>query len=164
MKVGNGKRELKIGIAAKIGATLFVLWGVLHVWVGAEGIHQYLIGDEKNMWNMLIGGNLVPKAAFQYTTDAVTAFAQRQLILNFCIDVGGYGVLGLAIAFLIWKKASWFAYFLGVFIIGIADLTFLFAMVTAGVIETNMGTIGGPVIWFFAVVITPFGMPRLRLR
>ncbi|MFG6446854.1 hypothetical protein ACG0Z6_01215 [Roseateles sp. BYS180W] len=29
-----------IGIPAKIGAWLFVLWGVLHVWVGAEGLRQ----------------------------------------------------------------------------------------------------------------------------
>lgn len=162
MKIRSGYQ--KVGIAAKIGAILFVLWGVLHVWVGAEGIHQYLVGDVKNMWNMLIGGSAAPKASFQYTTEAVTAFAQKQLLLNFCIDVGGYGVLGLAIAYLIWKQASWAAYFLGVFIIGIADLTFLFAMVTTGVIELNAGTIGGPVIWFFAVAITPFGMPRLGRR
>ncbi len=149
----------KIGVAAKAGAVLFVLWGVLHVWVGAEGIHQYLGGDAKDLWNMLIGGSAVPKVAFQHTTDAVTAFAQRQLILNFCIDVGGYGVLGFAVAYLIWKQASWAAYFLGVLIIGIADLAFLLAMVTTGVIELNAGTVGGPVIWFLAVAITPFGMP-----
>jgi uncharacterized membrane protein (Fun14 family) len=158
METGSGYQQ--VGIAGKIGASLFVLWGVLHVWVGAEGLHQYLIGDAKDMWNMLIGGSAVPKASFQHTTDAMTAFAQKQLMLNFCIDVGGYGVLGLAIAYLIWKRASWVAYFLGVFIIGIADLAFLFSMVTSGVIELNAGTVGGPVIWFFAIAITPFGLPR----
>ena len=158
MEIGNVKP--KVGMAGKIGASLFVLWGILHVWVGAEGLHQYLVGDANDMWSMLIGGRAVPKAAFQTTTDAVTAFAQKQLILNFCIDVGGYGVLGLAIAYLIWKRASWAAYFLGVFIIGIADLAFLFSMVTTGVIELNAGTIGGPVIWLFAIAITPWGMPK----
>lgn len=159
MKIGSGNPQA--GTGAKAGALLFLLWGVLHVWVGAEGIHQYLTGDAKNMWEMLIGGSAVPKAAFQHTTDAVTAFGQRQLILNFCLDVGGYGVLGLAIAYLIWTRASWVAYFLGVFIIGIADLGFLFTMVTPGVIELNAGTVGGPIIWFIAIAITPFGMPRL---
>jgi len=30
--------------ATKIGAMLFALWGVLHLWVGYEGVHQYLDG------------------------------------------------------------------------------------------------------------------------
>jgi len=162
MEIGSGKK--KIGNAAKIGAALFILWGVLHIWVGAEGVHQYLIGDSKDMWNMLIGGSAVPRAAFQHTTDATTAFAHKHLLLNFCIDVGGYGVLGIALAYLIWQQASWAAYFLAVFIIGIADLTFLFTQVTSGMIELNAGTVGGPVIWFLAIAITPFGMPKLGQR
>ena len=97
-----------------------------------------------------------------HATDAITAFAQGQLLLNFCIDVGGYGILGLTVAWLILNRASWPAYFIGVFIIGIADLTFLFAMVTSGVIELNAGTVGGPVIWLLAIIMTPFGMPSLR--
>ena len=151
-----------IGPAAKVGAWLFVLWGILHIWVGAEGVHQYLTGGTTGLWNMLIGGAQVPRTAFVHATDAVTVYAQGQLLLNFCIDVGGYGVLGLAVAWLILNRASWPAYFIGVFVIGIADLTFLSAMVMSGVIELNAGTVGGPVIWFLAIVATPFGMPSLR--
>jgi hypothetical protein len=51
---------------------------------------------------------------------------------------------------------------IGVLVIGIADLAFLFAMVTSGIIELNFGTISGPAIWFLAIAITPLGMPRLR--
>lgn len=149
-------------MAAKIGAWLFVLWGILHIWVGYEGIHQYLTNGTPGLWNAVIGGGNVPRAAFVHSTDAVTAFAHGQLLLNFCIDVGGYGVLGLAVAWLILKRASWAAYFIGVFVIGIADLTFLFALLTSGVIELNAGSVGGPIIWFLAIITTPFGMPSLR--
>ena len=151
-----------VGSAAKVGAWLFVLWGVLHIWVGFEGIHQYLVNGTPGLWNIMVGGSNAPRADFVHTTDAITAFAQGQLLLNFCIDVGGYGVLGLAVAWLILSRASWPAYFIGVFVIGIADLTFLFALVTSGVIELNAGSVGGPVIWFLAIVATPFGMPSLR--
>lgn len=151
-----------LGTAAKVGAWLFVLWGVLHIWVGYEGIHQYLTNGTPGLWNMLIGGAQVPRTAFVHATDPVSVYAQGQLILNFCFDVGGYGVLGLAVAWLILNRASWPAYFIGVFVIGIADLTFLFAMVMSGVIELNAGSVGGPVIWFLAIVATPFGMPSLR--
>ena len=152
----------RIGAAAKAGAWFFVLWAILHIWVGFEGIHQYLTGSTPGLWNMLIGGTHAPRTAFVHATDAITLYAQGQLILNFCIDVGGYGVLGLAVGWLILNRASWPAYFIGVFVIGIADLAFLFAMVMSGVIELNAGTIGGPVIWFMAIVVTPFGLPSLR--
>lgn len=163
----HGKNALSntqpsLGPAAKVGAWLFVLWGILHIWVGYEGIHQYLSNGTPGLWSMLIGGAQAPRAAFVHATDAVTVYAQGQLILNFCIDVGGYGVLGLAVAWLILNRASWPAYFIGVFVIGIADLAFLLAMVMSGVIELNAGSVGGPVIWFLAIVVTPFGMPALR--
>ncbi len=155
------QKQSGLGFAAKTGAALFLLWSVLHIWVGFEGIHQYLSGDVQNLWNMLIGGANAPKASFQHTTDALTAHAQAQLILNFCIDVGGYGVLGLVVTWLIWAKASWLGYFIGLFIIGIADLAFTFAMLTSGIIELNAGSVGGPVIWLLAIAITPFGMPPI---
>ena len=104
------------------------------------------------------------RAAFQHTSDASTAYAQGQLILNFCLDVGGYAVLALIVAWLLWKKESWPAYFIGLFVIGIGDLAFLFCMVTTGVIEANIPTIGGPLVWFFACAIAPFGLPALRKR
>ena len=159
---GTSASQPNLGAAAKVGAWLFVLWGVLHVWVGYEGIHQYLSNGTPGQWNMVIGGSKALRSTFLQATDATTLFAQGQVLLNFCIDVGGYGVLGLAVAWLILNRASWPAYFIGVFIIGIADLTFLFAMVTSGVIELNAGTVGGPVIWLLAIIMTPFGMPSLR--
>ena len=150
------------GTAAKVGAALFFLWSVLHIWVGYEGIHQYLSSGTEGQWNMVIGGSQAPRAAFQHSTDAVTAHAQGQLLLNFCIDVGGYGVLGLVVGWLIWTRASWLGYFLGAVVIGICDLAFLFSLVTAGIIEFNAGSLGGPIIWFLAILITPFGLPALR--
>lgn len=151
-----------LGTTAKVGAWLFVLWGILHVWVGYEGLNQYLSSGTPGLWNIVVGGINAPRTTYVHATDTVTAFAQGQLLLNFCIDVGGYGILGIIVAWLILNRASWTAYFIGVFIIGIADLAFLFAMVTSGVIELNAGTVGGPIIWFLAITLTPFGMPSLR--
>ena len=151
-----------LGISAKVGAWLFVLWGILHIWVGYEGIYQFLTNSTPGLWNIVVGGVNAPRASYVHATNGITAFAQGQLLLNFCIDVGGYGILGLAVAWLILNRASWAAYFIGLIVIGIADLTFLFAMVTSGVIELTAGTVGGPVIWILAIVLTPFGLPSLR--
>ena len=158
------KERQIVGKAAKIGAILFILWAVLHLWVGFEGIHQYLTGGATGLWNMLTGGTNAPHDAFKHTTDALTANAQAHLILNFCIDVAGYGLLGLVVGWYIWTRGSWIAYFVGVVIIGVADLAFLFSLVTSGIIGLNAGTLGGPVIWFIACLITPIGLPKCEKR
>ncbi len=155
------KNKQVVHKAAKIGAMLFILWSILHLWVGFEGIHQYFSGGASGLWNMLTGGVNAPHLAFQNTSDTLTANVQAHLLLNFCIDVAGYGVLGLVVGWYLWTRASWIAYFLGVLIIGIADLAFLFSLVTPGIIELNAGSLGGPVIWFIACLITPFGLPKL---
>lgn len=147
-------------LPAKIGAWLFVLWGVLHVWVGAEGVRQYLTAGTPGFWGMLIGGHAVPRAAFVHANDPVTAFAQGQLLLNFCLDVGGYGVLGFFVAWMILRRDAWVGYLIGFVAIGIADLAFLFSQVVPGVIELNAGTVGGPILWFLAILITPWGLTR----
>ena len=154
------KEKQVVGQAAKIGALIFTLWGILHLWVGFEGIHQYFSGGAPGLWNMLTGGGNAPHSAFQHTSDTLTANVQAHLLLNFCIDVAGYGLLGLGVAWYLWKKGSWIAYFIGVVIIGVADMAFLFSLVTSGIIELNAGSLGGPVIWFIACLITPFGLPK----
>ena len=157
------ERDVSIGVMAKAGAILWAIWGILHVWVGYEGVHQYVSGGVRGQWATLIGGARVPRETFEYATDAGTAFAHSQLILNFCLDVGGYGVLGIFIAWMIWAHASWMAYLIGLIAVGIADLSFLFALVTSGVIEYSFAVILGPIVWGLAVVVTPFGLPRVRL-
>ena len=145
--------------AAKIGAGLFLLWSILHIWVGVEGIRQFADGNVISFWSMLTGGAHAPRNLVQIPTDPTTVNVHLNTLLNFTVDVGGYGVLGLVVSWLIWTRASWVGYLLGLVVIGIADLTFTFAMLLSGVIEPSLPTIAGPVIWLLAVTCTPFGMP-----
>lgn len=156
----NSHTATQTNMWAKVGAGLFALWSILHIWVGVEGFRQFLGGDVVALWNMLIGGVNMPKEAFQHATDAMTLNAHAHLIANFCLDVGGYGVLGLFVTWMIWARASWTGYLIGLIVIGIGDLSFLFMMVSSGVIEANLPTISGPIIWFLAIIITPFGLRR----
>jgi hypothetical protein len=54
-----------------------------------------------SQWAMLLGGRAMPREAFVHASDAATAFAHGQLIVNFAVDVGGYGVLGLFVSWMI---------------------------------------------------------------
>lgn len=161
----NSKNQIsgqpEVGKMAKAGALLLALWGILHIWVGYEGIHRYMTMDIGGMWEMVAGGSNAPRNLIQATNDAITANLQKHLLLNFCLDVGGYGVLGLILAWVIYKRGSWVAYFIALVAIGIADLSFTFALVTSGIIEPNIPTISGPIIWVIAMVIIPFGLPSL---
>lgn len=147
-------------LALKAGALLFLLWSVLHIWVPFEGYRVYLAEGPAGMWHMMTGGHAVPHGAYRLPLDAPSALAQSRLFLNFVTDVGGYGVLGLFVAHGLWRNSNpWLWYALGVLVIGIADMAFLFAMVLSGVIEPGLGAVAGPVIWFIAVLVTPLGLP-----
>lgn len=50
-------------------------------------------------------------------------------------------------------------YLLGVIMLGIADVNFIFLLVTSGIIQLSAGSVAGPIIWLLAAIITPFGMP-----
>ena len=63
-----------LSTAGKIGVWLLVYWGVLHIWVGAEGVNQYLHDAPRGLWQMLIGGSMVTRQAFQHAIDPVTLF------------------------------------------------------------------------------------------
>ena len=146
--------------ALKAGAALFALWSVLHIWVPLEGYRVHLADGVAGTTHMLTGGSAVPHGAYKLPTDAATTLAQSRLFLNFVTDVGGYGVLGLFVARGLWtNRNAWLCFTLGVVCIGIADLAFLFFMVLSGVIEQNLGAVAGPIIWFAAIVVTPFGLP-----
>ena len=151
-------QEKPVRLATKLGAGLFALWGVLHVWVGAEGVRQYLTGGSRALVNMFIGGPNAPRADYQFPTDAVTSNVNGHLALNFVLDVGAAGLLGLALAWLLWKRASWSAYFIALIVIGVIDNAFLFTQVVPGLIEGGFEVWAGPAIWALACVVTPFGL------
>ncbi len=149
-----------VGVAAKVGAGIITLWSVLHLWVGVEGVRQFFMGDARSQWDMFLGGSAAPHAAFVHATDAITANVHAHEIVNFSVDVGGYGALALVTAWMIAKRGSWVGYLLFLVVVGICDLAFTFSLVTSGIIELNAGTVGGPVLWVIACLVTPFGLPR----
>jgi hypothetical protein len=143
------------------GSILFLLWGVLHLWVGYAGLVGYSTGLAAQ-WGMLTGGIKVPREALTLPVDAPTALAQSQLLINFCIDVAGYGLLSLFVAWGLWARSSWLAYAVGALVIGMGDLAFTFCLVMPGVIEKTFPVVAGPVLWVLAVALTPIGLLGTR--
>ena len=161
-EIENQKR-IKNGI--KIGSIAYVVWGILHIYVGYIGVSQYIIDPNKGLWSALIGGDKMPIDKFQFATDPITLEVTANFILNFCLDVAGYGILGILLGVMLLKNSKpWLAYLIGFFIIGLADLSFLFLQVIPGHIKGDWGSYGGPILWFIAVVALPFGLPKFKLK
>jgi hypothetical protein len=160
ISVTAAAQEPKLGLAGKLGAGLFAVWGVLHVWVGVEGTRQYLTGGTAALMRMFLGGRNAPVDGYQHATDALTANVHGHLALNFVLDVGAAGLLGFAVAWMLWRQASWTGYFIGLVVIGVIDNAFLFTQVVPGIIVFGAETLGGPLLWALACVLTPFGLPR----
>ena len=148
----------------KTAAALWALWGVLHIWVLFEGLSQYLTTGTAGQWNMVIGGSAVPRGAFKMATDGVTLFGQGQLILNFTMDVGAAGVLGLFVAWMMWTRPSSLAFLLGTVVIGLVDMSFLVILVLSGVAELNFPVLLGPIVWFLAIGVSALGLRRTQMQ
>ena len=157
--------NFKANIATKIGSISYLVWGILHAWVGYMGIKQYLKNPDRGLWSMLLGGDSAPVEKFQFATDQLTLKVTANFILNFCLDVAGYGILGMLISLMLWRLSKpWLAYFIGFFIIGLADLSFLFLQVTPGFIKGDLASYLGPILWFIACIVLPFGLPKFKWK
>jgi hypothetical protein len=66
------------------------------------------------------------------------------------------------VSWLLFRCAWWIAYMMGVFLVGLCDMSFTFLQMTPGIIQLNVPTVSGPIIWLLAVIITPFGMPPFK--
>ena len=64
--------QSKLNIYVKIGSLAYILWGVLHLWVGYEGINQFIISPNKGLFGFLIGAENMPVDKFQFAIDPMS--------------------------------------------------------------------------------------------
>jgi hypothetical protein len=53
-----------------------------------------------------------------------TDHALKALLVNFMVDVGGYGVLGLFVAYNLWYHPTWMAFYVGAVSVEIPHVLF----------------------------------------
>ena len=110
---------------------------------------------------MFIGGNNSHILDFKYASDASTMNAQAHILLHYSINYIGIGILSLICARMILALNSWHGYFIGLIVIGIFEFSFLINLLINGIININMFTIIGPVIFILAIIITPLGLVKI---
>jgi hypothetical protein len=76
----------RLNTAVKIGSIAYVIWGILHIYVGYIGVSQFITDPNRGLWSALLGGDKMPVDKFQFATDPMTLKVTANFILNFCLD------------------------------------------------------------------------------
>lgn len=133
----------------KIGAVAYVLWGVLHLFVGLAAVFKYFTGGPIAMLQ-LYGSGLDPNSI------ADPGRFVANLIAHHSVNLLLFGALGIVIAVtLIWKQQL-LGFWLNLIILGITDIAFVFALLLPGYIHPRDG-IMGPVLYVIAALFTALG-------
>jgi len=114
---------------ARIGAVFYVLWGLLHIFAGY----------------MALGA-----------LEGVRRGVSRERIMQNSIFLAMTGVASVWIA----VKFNWyndaFGYWFNLFIVSVADISFIWLILLPGYIPLFPG-VNGPVLWIIAVVASTIG-------
>lgn len=133
----------------KAGAAVYVLWGVLHVWVGLDSLNRLWTGGSRKMLERygsgLEAGVITDPGNF---VSNIVAQHSANLVL--------LGLLSIIVAAtLIWRQEK-MGFWLNLVILGIADAAFVFALLLPGYILVKDG-LPGPILFVVAATLTGLG-------
>jgi hypothetical protein len=137
-------------IAARMGAALFGLWGVLHIAGGA----------------VLLAAQGSERVAMFGTTHPAGALQAPGPIVNAVLGFHAYNLLWLGAAsvaiaiFLNWKNSS-LGYLMNMIIVGAADLGLIVFLLLPGYMSWRDAA-PGPVLWLLAAMFSTLGLLEAR--
>ena len=137
--------------AAKIGAVFYVLWGVLHMWLGAMMLIR--LGSDGGAAILEMVGTGVPPEELPQDVGGVTAGLLGQHAWNLL----WFGIFGAVVGAMLNWRNSRAGYWANLVVISAADVGFIVAILLPGYIRIMDG-IWGPVLWLLAVAFTTVGI------
>lgn len=146
----------RINRLIKVGATMFFLWGVLHVYAGyLTAVPFFTEGPGKNLGILGVeigAGSLDPALV-----------AAGHLALNFGIDLAGYGVLAIWFSWFLWRgKLIVLSFWVNTVMLGIADAAFIYSLLVPGYSPILEG-LAGPILYTLGVLLTALGIRNLAV-
>lgn len=131
---------------SRIGAALFVIWGVVHIGVGGAALGSLFTSGPAAMFaqaELIVGPNQM---------DA-TMNHVANLIAEYYFDIVALGILAIIVSVcLIWQNRP-LGFWINVIVLGIADLAFLFAEIVPGY-QPLFPPLLGPIIYVLASVFS----------
>ncbi|PHS79156.1 MAG: hypothetical protein COB59_03155 [Rhodospirillaceae bacterium] len=141
--------------AHKIGAVLYVLWGVLHIYFGVWML--YALNTEGAAAVIAIVGSGVPASTLPQSLDPVTAATIGQHAWN----ILWFGIFATVVGGLLNWKNSVAGYWANLVVVSAADAGFAVAIMIPGYIAMADG-IEGPLLWIPAIIFSTIGILKNR--
>lgn len=136
---------------SKIGIIMFILWGILHILVGAIAVAAYITKGPVGIFTAY-GATL----GTQDTGE--TLMLAANIALEFSIILAGYGILSIWAAMLMYRGQT-LGFWLNTILLGIVDVAFVYALMLPGYIPVDQG-IWGPVLYVLGVLFGALGIKR----
>lgn len=137
--------------APKIGATFYILWGLLHIVGGAALLQQLSAEGVTGVLASL--GTAVPPAELPVVSGGVTA----AVLAFFAFNWVWIGLVVLAVGIWLNWHNSRLGYWLNLMVAGAADLGLLIFLLLPGYMAVTDGW-PGPLLWLLAVVFSTIGL------
>lgn len=135
----------------KIGAVFYMLWGILHVALGAMALSKLSQGGLAAV--LAIFGVDIPTAEVLERLPGVVngVFAQHSW------NIFWFGVFAFIVAAAFNWRNSRVGYWLNLSVVSAADLGFIFAIMIPGYIKFS-DAILGPIFWILGVIFSTIGI------
>ncbi len=136
----------------KVGAGLYVAWGVLHIVVGAIPLARFAASGPASMLSFF--------ELDVATVDGPMLHASH-LIAEHAAELIGFGVMAVIVAVALVAKGRALGYWLNAVVLGIVDLAFVLGEIVPGhvsAVETGIG----PLLYVAALAVTTVAVLRER--
>ncbi len=136
----------------KIGAGLYVAWGLLHVVVGAPPLARLAVSGPASMLSFY---------EFDLETVDGPMLHASHLIAEHAAGLIGFGLMAVIVAVALVAKGRASGYWLNALVLGIVDLAFVTAEIVPGhvsAVETGIG----PLLYVAALAVTTVALVRDR--
>ncbi|KAJ3282390.1 hypothetical protein HDU79_009961 [Rhizoclosmatium sp. JEL0117] len=106
----------------------------------------------------LSGGKKNPTASVAAPEKPSQKEFTSALLKTFICNVGGAGIVSIALAYKLWTEADLFLFGLELIITGITEWTFIYFMCNQGIIDMKGELVVNIVLWIAGAILTSIGL------
>jgi hypothetical protein len=137
--------------AHRVGAVFYVLWGIVHIYVGA--LMLYRLAADGGTGVLAVTASAVPVEELPQNLTGVAAAVLGTHAWNLMV----FGAFALVVAVTLNWRNSRIGYWLNLGVVSADDVGFMYAVVLPGYIRLGEGLLG-PALWVLAIIFTTIGV------